>query len=121
MVEDFLVHLGVASLLPNSKAGQSIGVSIRLLAVKGLAICFRKSCRDQSQDWCNRLKGVVSKNLQKPYIIIMWYKGGITVGVTVHTMLTHLSGATDDRGGYHLSRCHTPLGRVLQVFINNAF
>ncbi len=28
---------------------------------------------------------------------------------------------TDDRGGYHLSRCHTPLSRVLQVFINKAF
>ena len=33
------------------------------------------------------LKGVLSKNLQKPYIC---GRGGITVGVTVHTMLTHL-------------------------------
>ncbi len=50
------------------------------------------------------LKGVLSKNLQKPYIC---GREGL--------------GATDDRGGYHLSRCHTPLGRVLQVFINKAF
>ncbi len=53
-------------------------------------------------------------------------EGGITAGVMVHTMLTDLvqhsqKGATDDRGGYHWSRCHTPLGRVLQVFINKAF
>ena len=33
-------------------------------------------------------------------------------------------GATDDRGGYHWSRCHTPLGRIIyimQVFIDKAF
>ncbi len=41
-------------------------------------------------------------------------KGGITAGVTMHTMLTHL--ATDDHDGYHWSRCHTPLGHILQVF-----
>ncbi len=35
----------------------------------------------------NALKGLLSENLQKPYIC---GRGGITVGVTVHTMLTHL-------------------------------
>ncbi len=63
-------------------------------------------------------------------------EGGITAGVTVHTMLTHMVqlrlraithgakpklGATDDRGGYQLSRCHNPLVRVLQVFTDKAF
>ncbi len=42
-------------------------------------------------DWYPRgiesLKGVLSKNLQNPYIC---GRGGITAGVTVHTMLTHL-------------------------------
>ena len=33
------------------------------------------------------LKGVLSKNLQKP---IYADEGGITAGVTVHTVLTHL-------------------------------
>ena len=34
------------------------------------------------------LKGVLSKNLQKPYMYAA--EGCITAGVTVHTMLTHL-------------------------------
>ncbi len=64
------------------------------------------------------LKGVLSKNLQKPYIC---GREGIIVGVMAHTMLTHLLGATDYRCGYHWSRCHIPLGCILQVFINKAF
>ncbi len=58
-------------------------------------------------------------------------KGGIIVGMTVHTMLTHLVqlslkatkylpllslGITDGHGENHWSRCHTPLGHVLQLF-----
>ncbi len=64
------------------------------------------------------LKGVLSKNLQNP---IYAAEGCITAEVTVHTMLTNLLGATDDRGGYHWFRGHTPLGRILQVFTDKAF
>ncbi len=36
--------------------------------------------------------------------------GGITAGVTMH-----------DLGGYHWSKCHTPLGCVVQGFMDKAF
>ena len=83
---------------------------------------------------CIILKGVLSKNLQKPYICdqggyYSWGDGARayhvdTLGPTKtqgYRTLTHgakpLLGATDDRGGYHWSRCHTPLGRILRWFL----
>ena len=36
------------------------------------------------------LQRVICKILQNPYRVYMWPRGGITAGVMVHTMLTHL-------------------------------
>ncbi len=75
------------------------------------------------------LKGVLSKNLQKPYICDRGVYNSLgddayhvdTLVLTKTQGHRIMLGATDDRGGYHWSRCHTPLGRILQVFINKAF
>ncbi len=51
------------------------------------------------------LKGVVSKNLQKTYICCRGAYNSWSDNA-YHVEKTWL-GTTDDRGGYHLSRCHT--------------
>ncbi len=72
------------------------------------------------------LQGVISKNLQKPYICgrggyNSWSDDAYHVD-TLGPTKTYL-GARDDRGGYHWSRCHTPLGHILQgfFFFENSF
>ena len=66
------------------------------------------------------LKEVVSKDLQKPYICGRGlYNSWGDDAYHVDTLGANPQlGATDDHGGYHWSGCHTPLGHILQVFMN---
>ncbi len=67
------------------------------------------------------LKGLLSKNLQKPYKCGGYNSWGDGTYHVDTLGPTKTQGATDDRGGYHWSRCHTPLGHVLHISINKAF